>query len=245
MPASPLAAATVKRISERAWFAHSELVNWSVVRTPRGIVLVDAGYADQAEAVLASIATAADGAAMPDLIAILVTHAHTDHIGAIPAILERHPDVAVIAAEAEVTAVRGPDREQITVGKIGLKLLSPRVITWLRAAIGAGGLRETAIPSARAFTPQELARMGLRAVAAPGHTAGSTVFEVLGDDVLITGDAFVTDHAIYRRPRAGAIDPMFSADPAKARQTAERISRSFTILPGHGPALLSGRHSGA
>lgn len=242
MPRTSPASATVTRISERVWFAHSELVNWSVVRTPRGIVLVDAGYADQSEAVLASVATAADGAAASDLVAILVTHAHTDHIGGIPAILERHPAVAVLAAEAEVTAVRGPDREQITIGTIGLKLLRPRVIAWLRAAVAAGGLRETAIPSARAFTPQELARMGLRAVSAPGHTAGSTVFEVLGDDVLITGDAFVTDHAIYRRPRAGAIDPMFSADPVVARQTAERISRAFTILPGHGPALLSTRH---
>ncbi len=213
----------VTRLSDRVWSAHSPLVNWAIVRTPRGIVLIDAGYADQAGVILESVDTAAAGATHPDLVAILVTHAHTDHIGAIPAILEQHPTVAVLAAESEVAAVRGPEREQITIKKMGLNLLNPRFVSWLRAGVTAGGLRETTIPSARAVTASELAGFGIRAVPTPGHTVGSTSYEVLGDDVLVTGDAFVTDHLSYRRPRVGAIAPHFSADVPMAYRTAASI----------------------
>lgn len=36
----------VRRVSERVWFAQTPLVNWAIVGTSRGVVLIDAGYAD-------------------------------------------------------------------------------------------------------------------------------------------------------------------------------------------------------
>lgn len=243
MPATP-PPATVERLGDRTWFARSKLANWALVRTAEGVVLIDAGYAEQADDVLESVrlVATADGAELPSApVAILVTHAHTDHIGAIPAILQRYPGTLVLARDNEAAAVRGPEREQITIARMGLNLLRPRFVSWLRAGVGAGGLRETVVPNARAFTTDELATFGVRAHATPGHTVGSTTYEILGDDILVTGDAFITDHPTYPRPRAGAIDAHFSADDALARQTAAAISRSMTILPGHGPAL---RHTG-
>ncbi|WIB65525.1 MBL fold metallo-hydrolase [Curtobacterium sp. MCBD17_040] len=238
MPA-PAVASKLSQVSDRVWFAHSPLVNWTIVTTPRGVVLIDAGYPAQADRVLGDIRTVAAVSDEQELAAVLVTHAHTDHIGGVPGVLAQHPQAAVLAAPVEVAAVRGPEREQITLGKMGRKLLRPKFLAWLRAGISAGGLRPVAIPTARGFTAEELADFGIRAHPAAGHTAGSTAYEILGDNILVTGDAYVTDHLTYRQPNSGAIDPLFSADPAQAKRTAEAFPLDVTVLPGHGPARIA------
>lgn len=221
----------------RVWFTETPLTNWTIVRTPRGLVLIDAGYTAQVDQVLASVDAVAAGEPGLELVAILVTHAHTDHIGTIPEILRQRPGIEVLAAPAEVDAVRGPVREQIEVANMGEDLKRPKFRAWLNAGIEAGGLGEVSIPSARAFTNDELTEFGIIAHAAPGHTPGSTVYEIVGENTLVTGDAFITDHPSYDTPRVGAIDAAFSADDALALESAAHISREAMILPGHGPAL--------
>lgn len=211
--------------------------NWTIVHTKLGTVLIDAGYPADAGLVTQSIR--ATGAAPDSLTFILVTHAHTDHIGGIPALLARVPDATVLCAPAELLATRGPDREQITVATAGIRnLVKPRFARWALRAIRAGATRPLEIPSAEAFTRAQLAALSIRDHAAPGHTQGSTMFELVGDNTYVTGDAVVTDHPTYASPRVGAIDAHFSSDDQAAQLAARSLPDDVTILPGHGPALL-------
>jgi len=228
---------SVQQISDRAWFVEGPGSNWTIVHTKLGTVLIDAGY--PADAGLVTQSVRATGANLDSLTFILITHAHTDHIGGIPALLDRVPQAIVLCSQAELLATRGPDREQMTVATAGLRnLVKPRFARWALTAIRAGAIRPLEIPSANAFTRAQLASLSIRDHAAPGHTPGSTIFELVGDNAYVTGDAVVTDHPTYATPRVGAIDAHFSSDDRAARLAAKKLPHTVTILPGHGPALL-------
>lgn len=229
---------TLQMITDRVWFAQGPGSNWIIVHTDLGTVLLDAGYPADTPLVMDSIT--ATGADPNSLTTILITHAHTDHIGAIPGLLEQFPNVSVLSSPAELPATQTFDREQITAAAAGLhNLTRPRFIRWAIQAIRAGGTRPLAIPSARAFIPDELAQWGIRHHPAPGHTPGSTIYELTEDNIYITGDALITDHpSSAPPPRAGAPDPHFNTDNQTACHTANTVPHNVTILPGHGPAII-------
>ena len=93
---------------------------------------------------------------------ILLTHGHWDHVGAIPALLEKWPDLPVYAHEKELCPADEPDphyffphagKDQRTYGE--------------GDTLSLGGLT-------------------LRVLHTPGHSAGSVV--ILAEDVMLCGD---------------------------------------------------------
>ena len=63
-------------------------VNWTLVAEGDALTLVDAGWPGYLDDVLASISEI--GHRLSDVEAVLVTHAHVDHIGSLPRLLEKH-----------------------------------------------------------------------------------------------------------------------------------------------------------
>lgn len=216
------------------WFVEGPASNWVILTRADAVALIDAGYPADAQLVEDSIRAA--GRQVGQLHTVFLTHAHTDHLGAIPTILDNLPNVRVLCAAAELDAARDPvKRDQITFAKAGIRRIAqPRFLRWMLHAIRSGGLQKLAIPTADAFTADDLTEWNLTAVPLPGHTIGSTAYR--RDDVLITGDAYVTDHATYAEPRTGAIDPVFSTDASRAEHSASLVTERTLILPGHGPA---------
>ncbi|PZF62277.1 MBL fold metallo-hydrolase [Curtobacterium sp. MCBD17_034] len=219
-------------------FVEGPVSNWVVLAEEDGVALVDAGYPADAGLVLDTIRYAGHDPA--DLRRVYVTHGHVDHIGGLPAILEAHPGVTVLAHADEVAAVRGPERDQATLGDIGGRIAAPRVLGWAARAVRSGGLDPVTVPPVRAFTARDFDERAIAPLSAPGHTLGSTAYLLPAADALVTGDAVVTHHDVQPRswsPRPRMIPALFTADTATAVESAAALPLPGIVLPGHGPAV--------
>ena len=67
------------QITDTVHFAHTDLVNWTLVADDSGLLIIDAGFPGQRDEVLDSIRQLGFG--IDDVHAFLLTHAHVDHLG--------------------------------------------------------------------------------------------------------------------------------------------------------------------
>jgi glyoxylase-like metal-dependent hydrolase (beta-lactamase superfamily II) len=183
------------------------------------------------------------GRAPDDVRALLLTHAHSDHIGFAERIRRErsvsvrvHPDDAPLA-RGEVKASRDPNGS-------GSRGWSLRAIAGFAAfALSHGMVRVTPIAEVGMFLDgQELDVPGApRVVHVPGHTAGSVAFHAPAHDAVFVGDAFVTRNVITGR-RGPHFSTMFNADHRQAVASLARLDglAAQHVLPGHGDAWSGG-----
>ena len=72
-------APTLVQVTDTVHLAQGHAVNWTLVADDTGVMLIDAGYPGDREDVLASLRKLGYDAG--DVRAILLTHAHIDHLG--------------------------------------------------------------------------------------------------------------------------------------------------------------------
>lgn len=215
--------------------------NWLIVRDGPAYTLIDCGYPGDRDALDASIAaTGATG--LPE--AIVVTHAHGDHIGSLPHFIDA--GVPIHLAAAEVPNATGAAREQI-----GPKESIPRAlrswgwVQWSLHAIRVGGLKDHTVPGASLTPFADVASLdvpgALRPAPTTGHTSGHTSYLIGDTGVLAAGDAVITAHMTTKLQAVPHMLPCpFHHDVAAAERTAARLLSGvdFDVLaPGHGPLL--------
>ncbi len=194
---------TVKRVSDHIYSLGIWLIIpihvWVVVEDD-GVTLVDAGIALMAKGILRFI----DRLHAGPLKRILLTHGHSDHVGAVAAI-QKVRQVPVFAHEIEIPYMEGrlpyPRRKRAS------------------AFLPEGSARR--LDPAR---PGGLAKVGeLTPYLTPGHSPGHVVYYHERDRVLLGGDLFTSRRGQLRRPMA-----VFTADMAQAVRSAE-VLRSLGL----------------
>jgi glyoxylase-like metal-dependent hydrolase (beta-lactamase superfamily II) len=217
------------------------LVNIVLVGQPRGLgngwVLIDAGLPGT-DGIIAGIAEARFTSRGKPL-AIVMTHGHFDHVGALHTLAERW-NVPVYAHPLEMPYLNGrsaypPPDTSVGGGLFSrLAMLFPRspvdVSPWLHPLPEDGSV--PGMP-------------GFRWIHTPGHAAGHVSFWRQSDRLLIAGDAFVTtaQESAYavavQEPELHGPPMYFTHDWQEAAKSVRRLAalEPDVVVTGHGRAM--------
>ncbi|WP_241665757.1 MBL fold metallo-hydrolase [Prescottella subtropica] len=213
-------------------------VNMVILRDGDALTLVDGGY--PRDVAVAERAIRSLGRHPEDVQALLLTHAHIDHMGAVAAFHERY-GTPVYTDAVEVAHARRDYLEQAAAPDFLPMIHKHGVLPWLLRVARAGATRKVAIPNVRAFPADgSIDIPGAPVpVATHGHTSGHTAFHLPRHGVVITGDALVTAHPLSKVLGPQLLPPVFDHGTGDTLAALDALTGldADTIVPGHGPTL--------
>ena len=213
--------------------ARTELVNWTIVADGSGVMLIDAGFPGSRDDVLTSLRSL--GFTSADVGAILLTHAHIDHLGAAIWFAHTH-GTPVYCHPAEVAHARRDYLEQASPAALMAQAWRPQWLRWSAQVAAKGALQRAGIPAARPLTAEIAATLPgrPRALPTPGHTSGHCSYVV--DGVLVAGDALVTGHPLAQRHGPQLLPSVFNHSDDDCARSLSVLATAGTeiLIPGHG-----------
>ena len=236
-PAGDADGAPIPLAADVAWL-RTVMVNVAFIGAgdagDRGWVLVDAGLPGSAERIAAAAARRYGAGARPA--AIVLTHGHFDHVGALRTLAERW-DAPVWAHPLELPYLTGRSAYPPPDPSVGGGAMARLSLLYPRGPIDLGD-RVRALPE-DASVP---GLSGWRWVATPGHSPGHVSLFRDADRTLVAGDAFVTTKqesasAVYeQRVEMHGPPAYYTPDWDAARASVERLAalQPERAITGHG-----------
>lgn len=214
----------------------SGLVNVYLLEESGEITIVDAGapgYWGDLPGELVAM-----GRSLDDVRAVVLTHAHPDHIGFAERI-RRGRGVPVRVHELDAALARGEIRAS---GQRWGRIRIRSLLGFLAFAVSHGMLRIKPIREVSTFGDGATLDVpgAPRVIHLPGHSPGSAALHVPARDALFIGDAICTLNAL-----TGVTGPQiapFSSDITQARASLAKLDgmEAGLVLPGHGQPWTSG-----
>jgi len=217
-------------------------VNWYLIEESGRLTVVDAGLPASWRSLLEALN--AIGRVPGDVEALVLTHAHFDHIG----FAERarvELGIPVWVHENDASLTRRPWLYMSE--RSPLSYLGPRMLPIVTSFIRAGAARVGPIRQVRRFGNEGVLDVpgSPRILFTPGHTLGHVGLHLPERDAVISGDALVT-HDPYTDTRGPRIVARAAtADSERALASLELLAGTGagTLLPGHGEPWTGGAES--
>ncbi len=197
--------------------------------------VIDAGCSKEWPKLIAGLASI--GLGSEDVEAILVTHAHADHIG-----FGRQAQKNGVRVEVhgdEESRALGTYEGKAAISPTELPLWRPGTWSFLIALMRVGVAKQPRLKSVETFGDGEVLDLPgkPRVVHTPGHTEGHSAFFFPEARVVFTGDALATRDLLGKsRLELQVMPDAFHNDPARNRESLGRLTslRADLVLPGHG-----------
>jgi glyoxylase-like metal-dependent hydrolase (beta-lactamase superfamily II) len=208
----------------------NELVNFYLVEDDAGLTLVDAalpGFRGQLESFLDG-----SGRALREVDAVVLTHAHVDHVGVAEAVRSAGATVYVHEVDAEMArTAKTPKRERAFLPY----LRHPATWKLLGMSIRSGGARPTKIGEVSTFSGDAVLEVPgrPRAVHTPGHSDGHVAYHFPDRGALLVGDALCTYNPLTGRRGPQLMPGGFSVSSSQAMDSLARIEglEAAVLLP--------------